>query len=994
MLITLVASCSQASAQLVANSLAELRSYGTSVDNTTVVLSGADGDPHPETGVVTPGHYWINGDHIANPTSSMPIFMELGGSGNTYDLSGATINLDTRKLDGFGRSLGHDSGVDVVRITGSGNTVRGLTLIGQDIALDTDPDAQRFADWATQYVELSGANNTVDGAHVVSRGSRTDAYGLGDAFGKGASQGVSPYILHRKASAFRVGEATNAVINDMHLEAYAFGHGFFVQNSTNTTLTNSTVTGELFSSQGVVEHPLYQQHGHTWWGEPIPDDIMISGAEGGVRVYGGASGLTVDNVVVTNMRTGFATVHDGGAVNISNSYAYGTQSGFDVGDNTTITNSGGDIANGPLLVFYGSGGNNSIELELVGGDPVGVDWSPAFVNGVADVSITSSLPAGALPEQSVIRLGQSYYQNWRNFDYTTDGPESGDPTPYTNSTFHNNTHQILVLGENAVNNTGSSVGMVITNGKENYYDGVSLVPAGKRTLVSHAAGLGNNGAAAEGTLDSNASVVQLGGTLELQPGVKILNEKLTISGDGVDGQGALYSDGRADSGTRFGSSSRVDESVIVLDGNASIGVGVAGNQLLVGTIQGTGNLTKRGPGKLSIERPSTLAGNLTIAEGQVTARSGVVRNGLTVAAGASIDSIGADAINTGSAVLLYGRMDVNARSDANQLSARVGQLFGSGVIEATNPTADNAGTLTVETSSGQGYFIGEIQGGLSLVKSGAGEQVLAGVNTYTGSTTISNGLLRVDGTHTGGAHYAVLSGGVLGGVGEIGSDVVVQAGGTLAPGSSAGELRTRDVEFHRGAVLAIEVSGATAGTDYDLLAADEILLGGQLAVTLIGDGFTPAFDDVFTVVSAASLSGAFDNVADGSRLNTTDGEGSFIVSYSSELGVVTLNGFLFAGLAGDFNADGVVDAADYSVWRDNLGALDEDSLSGNGSNSGGVDAADYELWRSNFGAMALDAAHPAYVPEPTFSGVLAVVCWFLAHRRRQLRHPAAARCRR
>jgi hypothetical protein len=55
------------------------------------------------------------------------------------------------------------------------------------------------------------------------------------------------------------------------------------------------------------------------------------------------------------------------------------------------------------------------------------------------------------------------------------------------------------------------------------------------------------------------------------------------------------------------------------------------------------------------------------------------------------------------------------------------------------------------------------------------------------------------------------------------------------------------------------------------------------------------------------------------------------------------------GTPGDYNGDGRVDAADYTVWRDNLGAPDETSLNGNGSGSGGVDPADYDLWKTNFG---------------------------------------------
>ena len=52
---------------------------------------------------------------------------------------------------------------------------------------------------------------------------------------------------------------------------------------------------------------------------------------------------------------------------------------------------------------------------------------------------------------------------------------------------------------------------------------------------------------------------------------------------------------------------------------------------------------------------------------------------------------------------------------------------------------------------------------------------------------------------------------------------------------------------------------------------------------------------------------------------------------------------------GDFNDDGVVNAADYTVWRDNLGASDESAIANHGDGMNGVDAGDYQLWRNNFG---------------------------------------------
>jgi hypothetical protein len=53
---------------------------------------------------------------------------------------------------------------------------------------------------------------------------------------------------------------------------------------------------------------------------------------------------------------------------------------------------------------------------------------------------------------------------------------------------------------------------------------------------------------------------------------------------------------------------------------------------------------------------------------------------------------------------------------------------------------------------------------------------------------------------------------------------------------------------------------------------------------------------------------------------------------------------------GDYNGDGSTDAADYTVWRDNLGAADESAFAPGTGNGGGVDASDYVTWRTNFGA--------------------------------------------
>jgi hypothetical protein len=85
---------------------------------------------------------------------------------------------------------------------------------------------------------------------------------------------------------------------------------------------------------------------------------------------------------------------------------------------------------------------------------------------------------------------------------------------------------------------------------------------------------------------------------------------------------------------------------------------------------------------------------------------------------------------------------------------------------------------------------------------------------------------------------------------------------------------------------------------------------------------------------------------------------------------VFLAKFVPQPLAGDFNDDGNVDAADYIVWR-------------KGFSTGVYTEDDYSTWRENFGAPAAGAgavahsASPAIVPEPagTALGLLGLVCF-------------------
>jgi T5SS/PEP-CTERM-associated repeat protein len=307
---------------------------------------------------------------------------------------------------------------------------------------------------------------------------------------------------------------------------------------------------------------------------------------------------------------------------------------------------------------------------------------------------------------------------------------------------------------------------------------------------------------------------------------------------------------------------------------------------------------------------------------------------------------------------------LNSTFSLTGVAATIGDAFRStGTLYVTASTFSLTGS-----SADDELIIGNLGDGSLNVTGGAQVQVdLVAVNISQDLVLFPAGLVRLQGGtldtqivsfHGGGQfewtggtlHVATFSGNLL------------NQGGALAPGHSAGMTTIAGSYTQQaGATLDIELGGTSRGSTYDAVdVTGNASLGGELQLTLL-NGFMPTAGNSFSVLSSlGGIAGGFTNVASGERLTTNDGLGSFLVYYgvgSPNPNQIVLTDFQPAGLPGDYNFNGTVDAADYVVWRNGLGTT--------------YNQNDYAVWRSHFGqtagsGAALPSADPlsATVPEP------------------------------
>jgi hypothetical protein len=543
---------------------------------------------------------------------------------------------------------------------------------------------------------------------------------------------------------------------------------------------------------------------------------------------------------------------------------------------------------------------------------------------------------------------------------------------------------------NTINNTASSLYLGFSGGNGSYTVSNSAVLS-----VNGDINLGTSGNSFGQLTVQDQATVSVGGNLRL----------------GDSGAGTLFVDNKAVVNTN-GLFINTVSSVQLTGGTIRMSntddLGLDHLNYISGTIQLAGNRaigtdevvtilfgavpTIAGDKALNIEGTATIDTALTLNGGAFRA-NGLVVNGSFQFSGGTFEMTGGTitglnslAIPTGGEFRATGVQSLTIAGAAGSAITATGSLT-LGSASAVNGFYTD-GTLTVAANSVTLNDANDAtfdSGALVSLGSGANSGTLTSANgltldfggNATGFGTIStpNNSAKplINNGHITGNSVAqpiTLSGYVKG----VGTFSNVNFSGTFSPGFSPALISAGNLAFAPTSTLLIELGGTARGSAYDAIVASGSLgAAGVLQLALI-NGFNPSAGDSFDILDWGSLNGNFNSLvlpslAAGLTWNTSALYTSGVLSVAAT-----------AGVPGDYNSNGIVDAADYTVWRDHLGqtfALPNRSS----ANTGPISTADYDVWKSNFGNHSGSGAS-AGVPEPSTLLMLLVGMMTLCCRRR------------
>ena len=447
--------------------------------------------------------------------------------------------------------------------------------------------------------------------------------------------------------------------------------------------------------------------------------------------------------------------------------------------------------------------------------------------------------------------------------------------------------------------------------------------------------------------NSNSGQIEIPAGQQLQLlGASLANPGLiNLSGGTVGGTGTLNNAAGIISGHGTISTSLTNAGLLIVDGGAlklTQALANSGEIFLAGgpaTMSGSGAITNTG---------------LVRGDGVVTKQVNNNSGGeIRAESGKRIKLQAANGANAGKINLQGG----TAEFSQPLTNGTAGQILGRGTILIGGTGLTNNGNIAL--SSGITDVFGDVNNATGSAIKGITVSGNADVTFWDDVTNGIGSLFKVS-SGSSATFFGTYGGAGISGTGNtyFESDVTpgfspatVEFGGNVSLGSTAN--------------LKIELGGTIPGGQFDQVhVSGQLSLGGTLSVALIDLGagtFAPQAGNSFDILNWGSLASTF------SAINLPSLAG--LVWNTSQLYTTGVLSVVSPGLPGDYNNNGVVDAADYTVWRDTLGQTGG-GLAADGNNNGSIDDGDYTVWKTNFGHHApgagssANASANAAVPEP------------------------------
>ena len=284
---------------------------------------------------------------------------------------------------------------------------------------------------------------------------------------------------------------------------------------------------------------------------------------------------------------------------------------------------------------------------------------------------------------------------------------------------------------------------------------------------------------------------------------------------------------------------RMDSGSLTVGGVLTIGLNNGGRWSVVDVNGGTLTVTNTTTG-ISVGGP--LSGNAELLIRNGTVNAGIIGLGQTAAGSTNMTAV----INMTNGALYVGGGGIV------QVSTGVGFVstitLNGGVLGAgTNWTSTNnirLGSATIQTADALGnpWNIGlsGILSGTNLLKSGAGTLTLGGVNTYSGRTAISNGVLAlaVTGLITNTAQVSIASNATfdvsaLTGYTFSGASPVQTLAGISTSGAANVNATGNALTLAAGAKVLLQAAGTAKERTFDEIALNDVVISRGIASRLI-----------------------------------------------------------------------------------------------------------------------------------------------------------------